>query len=83
MNNIPTFENEYEILTTDQIAKVLKKNLATVQRWCKTGVLPAARIEGQYLIRRADFDEWFNSRMSTSQQVVKTGENKEDIADRD
>lgn len=77
MGKLSTFENEYEILTTDQIAKVLKRNLATVQRWCREGVLPAARIEGQYLIRRADFDEWF-----TSRRVVKTEKNKDAVTDR-
>ncbi len=83
MKNIPTFENEYELLTTRQIANVLKKHLGTVQRWCRDGVLPAARIEGQYLVRRVDFDEWFRANMSAVQQVVKTGGNREDIADRD
>ncbi len=72
MNKPYSFEDEYELLTPRQISKALKKHLGTVQRWCRDGILPAARIEGQYLIRRADFDEWFRAKMSTSQQVVKT-----------
>jgi len=45
-----TFENEF--LTTKQIAEALKKNLNTIQRWCREGKIPAARIEGTYIIRR-------------------------------
>lgn len=77
MDKSSAFETEYEILTTHQIAKMLKKNLGTIQRWCRDGILPAARVEGQYLIRRADFDEWFASR-----RVVKTEKNKDDVTDR-
>lgn len=67
MDKPTTFEDEYELLTTDQIARVLKKNLGTIQRWCREGKLPAARIEGQYLVRRQDFDDWFRSNMLTAQ----------------
>jgi excisionase family DNA binding protein len=57
-----TFEDEF--LTTKQIANALKKNLGTVQRWCREGKIPAAKIEGTYVVRRKDFDEWFNSKQS-------------------
>ena len=56
------FEDEF--LTTKQIADALKKNLATIQRWCKEGKLPAAKIEGTYIIRKQDFDNWFESKIS-------------------
>ncbi len=55
---------EDEFLTTKQIANALKKNLGTVQRWCREGRIPAAKIEGTYVVRRKDFDEWFNSKQS-------------------
>lgn len=61
----PAFENEF--LTTKQIADALKKNLGTIQRWCREGKLPAAKIEGTYIVRRADFDNWFESKQSASQ----------------
>lgn len=54
------FENEF--LTTKQIADALKKNLGTVQRWCREGKLPAAKIEGTYIVRKTDFDDWFRSK---------------------
>ena len=55
------FENEF--LTTKQIADALKKNLNTIQRWCREGKIPAARIEGTYIIRRQDFDDWYKSKL--------------------
>lgn len=57
-------EFEDEFLTTDEIAKALKKNLGTIQRWCREGKIPAAKIEGTYIVRRKDFDEWFKAKLS-------------------
>ena len=54
------FEDEF--LTTKQIADALKKNLGTIQRWCREGKLPAAKIECTYIVRRTDFDDWFKSK---------------------
>lgn len=51
-----------EFLTTGQIAEALGKSLGTIQRWCREGRIPAAKIEGTYLIRKTDFDEWFDSK---------------------
>ncbi len=61
----PAFEDEF--LTTKQIADALKKNLGTIQRWCREGKLPAAKIEGTYIVRRVDFDDWFRSKQSAIQ----------------
>ncbi|MFC1719492.1 helix-turn-helix domain-containing protein [Candidatus Poribacteria bacterium] len=61
----PAFEDEF--LTTKQIADALKKNLGTIQRWCREGKLPAAKIEGTYIVRRVDFDDWFSSKQSAIQ----------------
>lgn len=52
-----------EFLTTKQIADALKKNLGTIQRWCREGKIPAARIEGTYIIRKQDFENWFKSKL--------------------
>ena len=60
-----TFEDEF--LTTKQIADALKKNLGTIQRWCREGKLPAAKIEGTYIVRRTDFDNWFRSKQPALQ----------------
>ena len=62
-----TFEDGF--LTTKEIARALKKNLNTIQRWCKEGKLPAAKIEGTYLVRKQDFEDWFKSKMPNLQSV--------------
>jgi len=58
-----------EFLTTKQIADALKKNLGTIQRWCREGKIPAARIEGTYIVRRQDFDDWFRSKLPHSPSI--------------
>ena len=63
-----TFEEEF--LTTKQIAKALKKSLSTIQRWCRDGKIPAAKIEGTYIVRRQDFEEWFGSKLSTAHHSI-------------
>ncbi len=73
-NESPAFEDEF--LTTKQIADALKKNLGTIQRWCREGKLPAAKIEGTYIVRRIDFDDWFRSKqpamqLSSDDQLVQ------------
>ncbi len=65
------FSLDDEFLTTKQIAKALKKNLGTIQRWCREGKLPAAKIEGTYIVRRLDFDEWFRSKLPISRSSVE------------
>lgn len=66
---ISTFEDEF--LTTKQIADVLKKNLCTVQRWCREGKLPAAKIEGTYIVCKTDFDDWFKSKQFALQSSIE------------
>jgi excisionase family DNA binding protein len=65
------FEDEF--LTTKQIAEALGKNLSTVQRWYRKGEIPAARIGNSYIVRRRDFDEWFESRLTTHNQGDLSG----------
>ena len=55
-----------EFLNTDEIAKVLKKNVATIQRWCREGLLPAARLGRTYMVRKSDFESWYKDRMNLS-----------------
>jgi len=60
-----------EFLTTKQIADALKKNLGTIQRWCREGKIPAARIEGTYIVRRQDFEDWFKSKLPHSPSSIE------------
>lgn len=52
-----------EFLNTEEIARVLKKNVATIQRWCREGELPAAKLGRTYMVRKRDFEEWFKAKM--------------------
>jgi excisionase family DNA binding protein len=53
-----------EFMDTEDIAKILKKNVATIQRWCRDGELPAAKLGRTYMVRKKDFEDWYKSKMS-------------------
>lgn len=59
---------EEEFLTPEDIARMLRRNIATIQRWCREGELPAARIGRHYLVRRADFEKWFESKLQRQEE---------------
>ena len=46
-------------LTTQQVAAYLRCHPRTVRRMIRDGILPARKISGEYVIRRADFDAWW------------------------
>ena len=48
-----------EVLTVDEVARYLRVHPMTVQRWCRTGELPAAKIGRAYRIKRGDLDRWW------------------------
>src|SRR5262245_42661358 len=48
-----------EVLTVDEVARYLRVHPMTVQRWCRTGELPAAKIGRAYRIKKGDLDEWW------------------------
>jgi PTS system nitrogen regulatory IIA component len=50
-------------LTVREAAALLNVSEKSVQRWVEQGVLPAARINDQYRINRAELLEWATSRM--------------------
>lgn len=56
-------KGEEEFLIPEDIAKMLHRNIATIQRWCREGELPAARIGRSYFVRSADFKKWFKSKL--------------------
>ena len=51
-----------EILEVDDIARKLKICRATVLRWCREGLMPAAKIGKEWRIDARDFEEWFRQR---------------------
>ena len=68
LRDASTFEDEF--LTTRQVADALKKNLGTIQRWCREGKIPAARIEGTYIIRKQDFENWYRFKLTSAKPSV-------------
>jgi excisionase family DNA binding protein len=52
-----------EFLNTEDIARVLKKNVATIQRWCREGELPAAKLGRTYMVRKQDFETWYSKKV--------------------
>lgn len=48
-----------EVLTVDEVAEYLRVHPITVQRWCRSGDLPAAKIGRAYRIRKSDLDAWW------------------------
>ena len=53
-----------EFMNTEDIANALKKNIATIQRWCRNGELPVARLGHTYMIRKKDFEDWYKEKVS-------------------
>lgn len=46
-----------EILTRQEVAKLLKVNLSTIHNWCKKGKLKPYGIGNRVYFRRADIEE--------------------------
>jgi excisionase family DNA binding protein len=44
-----------ELLTVEEVARYLRVHEITVQRWCRAGTLPAAKIGRAYRIKKADW----------------------------
>ena len=50
--------DEYELLSVDEITRILKVSRPTIQRWCRAQKLPAAKIGKAYCIRKEVLDKW-------------------------
>ena len=55
--------NEKTILTTKEVADLLRVSLITVRRWLKAGKIPSIRIGKHYRIRRDDIEDLFNEQL--------------------
>lgn len=53
-----------ELLSVDDVTRILKMSKATVQRWCREKKLPAAKIGKEYRIRRQDLEQWYEAKLS-------------------
>ncbi|MBU0731273.1 helix-turn-helix domain-containing protein [Patescibacteria group bacterium] len=55
--------SERTILTTKEVADLLRVSLITVRRWLKSGKIPSIRIGKHYRIRRDDIEDLFNEQL--------------------
>jgi excisionase family DNA binding protein len=61
---------EAELLSVDDITKILRISKGTAQRWCRDRRLPAAKIGKAYRIRKEDLDKWYEGKL---QEKVTAG----------
>jgi excisionase family DNA binding protein len=54
---------ETELLSVDDITKILRISKGTAQRWCRDRRLPAAKIGKAYRIRKEDLDKWYEGKL--------------------
>jgi len=54
---------ETELLSVDDITKILRISKGTAQRWCRDRRLPAAKIGKAYRIRKKDLDKWYEGKL--------------------
>ncbi len=61
------FEEYEDILTTDELAQMLRLNVRTVIKLAKEGQLPAARIASQFRFSKEKILEWLDLQMNKNQ----------------
>ena len=54
---------EGELLSVEDVTRILKMSRGTVQRWCHDRKLPAAKIGKAYRIRKEDLDKWYEGKL--------------------
>ena len=64
------FVDEGELLSVEEMTRILKVSKPTIQRWCRDRKLPAAKIGKAYRIRKEDLDRWYEGKLLES-TVVK------------
>ncbi|MBU0668420.1 helix-turn-helix domain-containing protein [Patescibacteria group bacterium] len=60
-----------EILTADQVAKILQVHPFTVLKFIKQGKLKASKLGRVYRIRRSDVDEFLDNQVEKSQKQAE------------
>lgn len=57
------FVDEGELLSVEEMTRILKVSKPTIQRWCRDRKIPAAKIGKAYRIRREDLDRWYEEKL--------------------
>ncbi|MFC1993645.1 helix-turn-helix domain-containing protein [Chloroflexota bacterium] len=54
---------ETELLSVDDITRLLRISRGTAQKWCREKKLPAAKIGKEYRVRKEDLDRWYEEKL--------------------
>ena len=57
------FVDEDELLSVEEMTRILKMSKPTIQRWCRDRKLPAAKIGKAYRVRKEDLDRWYQRKL--------------------
>lgn len=49
------------LITSEDVAELLKVSAYIVRKWAKTGKIPAIRVIGQFRFRRSEIETWLES----------------------
>ena len=60
-----------EMLTTDEVAKILRVNVKTVRNWIASGELVAIDIGNEYRISRKNLNEFMQRRQTDKRKKEK------------
>ena len=52
-----------ELLSAEEVGRILKIRKSTVQRWCHERKLPAVKMGKMYRIRKKDLDNWYEQQL--------------------
>ena len=63
--------DDLELLTTEEVAEIVKVQAATVRSWINQGKLPAIDLDGSYRIYRQDLKEFLAQRYKRGGQADK------------
>ena len=58
-----------ELMTIEELAKLLKVSTRTIRRVIKRRELPVIRIGRQFRFRRQDIDDWLDSQTMSKSEV--------------
>lgn len=62
-----TTGDELELLTTSQVAAILKLHRETVKQWCVSGRLPAFKVGKAWRVRRSELQKWIEQQGKEAQ----------------
>jgi len=63
----------FDLMTSEEVAQLLRVKVTTVRRWYREGKLPGARLGKAIRFRRDDVERWVNDRFGSEPQLPLWG----------